>query len=223
MEMIAKIVSGKTEVVQLQIKKDMGEIQRKNISFRRFIDIINDSVVNIDNMIQIGPLPNGYYSGEISPEREYSFNCVLIVPEGLRPFYYMDEIFMIPFPVLVFYFMVLDGRMTFSKCYAMKKGSVTEDSILYHYPFGNVYDDGKICWGKNKLPEIKRMKELETLVSLFFGSPTNNDLYNPSSILKCSEEYVLTQRGLLEHIKGLEMFPENILHCTGNKLGSLIG
>jgi len=52
---------------------------------------------------------------------------------------------------------------------------VVSDTIqLYKFPFGNVWEDGRICWGDNERADMG--KEKFTLLNFFLESRFNNDL-----------------------------------------------
>ena len=60
------------------------------------------------------------------------------------------------FPDLAFLFKVREGMVSASFCFALKRdesGMIGPASRLCYYPFGNVYDNGKICWGKYGISE----------------------------------------------------------------------
>ena len=44
--------------------------------------------------------------------------------------------------------------------YALKEDEPTQESVLYNYPFGNVYNDGHICFGNIKENIIKKDKTI---------------------------------------------------------------
>ena len=67
-----------------------------------------------------------------------------------------------------------------SYCFALKRdasGMIGPASRLCYYPFGNVYDNGKICWGNTVFPKMTSIKDAEKLIQAFFDAETNNDLY----------------------------------------------
>lgn len=64
--------------------------------------------------------------------------------------------------------------------WALKK-AVDDDTILYHAPFPNIYQSGKICWGNNQLQDWPVQKAAR-IFELFFGSPFNGHLVNSKSV-----------------------------------------
>lgn len=63
------------------------------------------------------------------------------------------------------------------------RGPVVRDSdVLYKYPFGNVYSDGKICWGSVQYDRgIKNLTHAGSLLDLFLSTAMNTDLYSRNS------------------------------------------
>lgn len=207
MEMLAKITGDATNLVEVEITTDDYVVQRKTVSYNDFVASLSASSVRSEDYITLGAMPQGYYSGKISAANEYNFECVVIVPEGNRCLMYYETAMIIPFPEIVFKFTVIQGNLTMSYCFAHIQG----DDNLYRYPFGNVYPDGKICWGRTKIPAIDRLCDLDKVVELFFGSKTNDDLFSPGDNVKKNER-TITQRGLVTSLNSsTEEFPKELL------------
>jgi len=58
----------------------------------------------------------------------------------------------IPFPETVFLFYVDREKIVQSKLFACIPPIGRRNDQLFRFPFGNVYEDGKICWGNIVLP-----------------------------------------------------------------------
>ena len=125
------------------------------------------------------------------------------------------------FPDLAFLFKVREGMVSASFCFALKRdesGMIGPASRLCYYPFGNVYDNGKICWGNTVFPKMTSIKDAEKLIQSFFDAETNNDLYQ-NRIVEHPE--FKEQSGLLETLKEMEVFPQKWLKENGNQLSNL--
>lgn len=223
MELISKIKDDVADVVRLQVKDDDGKVTSKVITFSEYINLLYESQEATSALQRIGRLPHGYFDGAIHPTQDKTFRCVIVLPRTQMPVVYQGTEYIVPFPSLVFFFVVDTGRITDSKLWALKDENPSENSMLYAYPFGNVYDTGQICWGSNQLPDVTCMKDLDAVVSLFFGSSTNDDLFNPQRrFVGNAPEYVLSQRALFETLKGMETFPTEILAEENQLLGDLL-
>lgn len=59
--------------------------------------------------------------------------------------------------------------------FALKTPVFTGNETLYRYPYSNVYDDAKICWGEISL-QAPSSQSIQGLSTLFLGSYFNLDL-----------------------------------------------
>lgn len=216
MEMLAKIYGNNSQLVEVEITGDNGEVQRKVITFSDFVSGLTESNVQGDDYITIGALPQGYVNGKRSTTCDTTFKCLIRVPKGKKVFMYYDSTYVIPFPQLVFEIEVTCGAVTKSNCFALRDG----EDLLSHYPFGNVFSEGRICWGSTQLPKINKMCELDQIVALFFGSVTNDDLYQAGATVAKTEE-TITQRGLITSLLNKDEFPQELLVHTKKTLKML--
>ena len=121
----------------------------------------------------------------------------------------------------MFYIKEERNRITKSLLYAVVDKNLTDESKLYHYPYGNVYRDGRICWGSNSLPQISSLADFERVINLFFGAKTNNDLYEPPKVKHEEHEYAPSQLELISLMEREDEFPEKFLKTARGKLGEL--
>src|SRR5512146_2565814 len=73
-----------------------------------------------------------------------------------------------------------DRRLSHSAIWLVKDDgvrSLTQPGIVRPWPYGNVYDDGHVCWGENRVDDVGPHDPLE-VEARFFGSPFNTDLRN---------------------------------------------
>lgn len=222
MQLIARFTDDKVSNVTVEFVDDNEMIETKVISLDDFVDIITGSIERDANEIEIGKLPNGYYSGAINVRYNNSFRCTIVVPEGIFPVRYYDTNFTIPFPSLVFNFNVLKGKVVQARCFALKDVIPTDNSIIYRYPFGNVHSsNGNICWGSNNLETVNQMCDLNKIITLFYGSPTNDDLYSPGNNVLANKPYVATLRAFYSHLNGRKKFTKEVLNPFNMTLGEL--
>lgn len=202
MEIEVKMESGRDKGVDITIK-DGNSIQRKCISLTSYLSILNESVQTEEIYLDLGRMPYGYQNGGISPSKKHSFWCSVKLPAQERTLLYYDSVYTVPFPGLYFCFHVENKKLTKSICYACEE----ESDKLYYYPFGNVHDDGKICWGNCTIPEVEQISDVEKYVQLFFSGSTNDDLWQGRIYCKG----IHTQRQFLESLKGKKEFPKDVL------------
>lgn len=201
---ITAMFSDKEEnYVKLFIEDNFGIAVKKKVRLAHFKSVFDLSCHSKSDMIPIGELPKGYYDGLLTAEDETSFVITICVTSGMRYLCYYDERFYIPFPTLMFKFGVKKGRVIVSEVFSLDTNRPCRTSKLYRYPFGNVYDNGNICWGLNILKPVLCKKDLDDFVALFFSSGTNDDLFK-------SNAYD-TQRALFMYLKGEKTFPKELL------------
>ncbi len=216
MDRITAVMKRETpEYVFLELAKKEKEIIQKKILFKNFVKLLENSSEISEKSITIGKLPYGYYNGSIC---EDGFKVIVSIPSKVFLFQYYEDAYVIPFPRLVFYFSYQDGKMITAKCFAAKDEVLMDQSKLYHYPFGNVYSDGKICFGGNSIPKCFSLSEIDEVIKIFYGTPSNNDLWCTKY---CKDKYT-GLRVLIEELSGKEFFPEETLLECHKTVGDLL-
>jgi hypothetical protein len=108
-----------------------------------------------------------------------------------------------------------------SSAFALSGPITSLNNSLCKFPFGNTYDDGRICWGGVKLPKIKEPIDILSCVSSFMDSEYNGDLSNDRTFdsLRLQEYGIkFTKHSiaeLLHYIKDKEFFPSELLKPCG--------
>ena len=51
----------------------------------------------------------------------------------------------------------------------------SDNTIVARFPFPNVYEDSRICWGQSRIPTFD-LQTIQGLCNLFWSSPFNHDL-----------------------------------------------
>lgn len=125
----------------------------------------------------------------------------------------------VPFPETLFVFGVKDKRIMDSSLYACVPPVGRPYDRLYRFPFGNVWENGNICWGNAAHPEIGEPIVLDSVVSRFFTSVFSGHLVNGANMFNAPEG-VVNLRTLLEHLSGQEHFPDRILKPSDMTLGA---
>lgn len=199
----------------------LKKVTRHNLSVRDFISILQKSA-DEGSQLRIGPLPNGFYDGHLSADGN-GFHCIIVLEEGIKPFIFYDKTYMIPFPKLVFDITARDGKLVEAFVFAVKSKEVDDRTVLYNYPFGNVYPRGAICWGGNSLSGLYKLRDAETVISTFFGCSTNDDMWvNGENVNVKTDDPRKLQRGLVESLEGKDAFPDKILVSRNTTLSELI-
>jgi len=187
--------------------QDNDEIIEKTLTMDQFIMVLSESLGC--KAIRIGQLPTGYYDGNFDVSNAGSFSVVLRYPGKQRQFIYEENQFFIPFPPLVFYFKYKSGRREQGDVWAVCNDEINEKTLLMQYPYGNVYNDGRICFGSIRGRQLKHMIDIDMVVEDFFLSITSNDAYRKQNTMD------LSQGELLQLIKDKQEFPTDLL-CPSN-------
>lgn len=184
--------------------------QTRMVTMDSLLRAISKSVIFEAEPVQLGKIPFGYFDAMVKMERgKFCADIVTVLPAGRQLMQYEQTRYDVCVPSLVFYIHICEERVGKTKVFAIKDKRPTEKSHLYRYPFGNVNSgSGDVCWGSNTLSEIKELKGVERIMTLFIQSPCNNDLYNSKNCVGVKD---LPLRQLMEELKCKETFPEEYL------------
>lgn len=125
-----------------------------------------------------------------------------------------------PIPRLVFGVRMLEGgKVAECSIGVLADEKPSPETPMYHYPFSNVYEDGRVCSGNNIMPRYKKQTALRNFPRYLLGLPDNDDMYDTKK-----NRLGLEHRELLEHLKGKEpaYYYSDILVPNGMTLGDFI-
>lgn len=214
-----------------------GEMFQKKVTPKQLLDILGDSFPeesgeDCGDLKLVAPLPSrcssyehveGFYLG--SETSNGSRRAIFYLPSERRVMYYQttENPYLFEFPALIFYMETRKDKVDASaiRIFAVKEKSLNEigsDTKLYHYPFGNVYTEGRICWGSTQLPEVQSFNDFKKIILTFFGGVTNDDLFSRTGKV-CKE--IACQRELLEFLVKEDKFPKQLLVDTKRTLAEL--
>lgn len=198
------------DIAKVESFYDDGSRDERGLKYTDLVGILSESTA-VSRYLNFGELPGGYLRGAVDIGNSSSFLVAIRLAPGKRILPFFGEEHIVPFPELLFLFKVTNGRPLKSEVYALvcKEG----ENVIAHYPFGNVYDSGSICWGRNTLPHLDSIKDTEKLIGLFFGSDTNNDLYSVGKNVIKKKEF-MNQKGLILAAKKRKKYPDNWLIAT---------
>ena len=203
-DLIIKIKNNSSEARVVFTNSD-GFQTNKNVCIDDLLDALNSN-----NKISTGVLPSNtkFFSGT---RGDYIIG--IESPRRVRRFiqfdnnHNVDKEFRIPFPICLFIFYVSDGLIKSSKLFALNEKLNNKKDTLYRFPFGNTYEDGRICWGNNKIPKIKKPQSLHSLIAMFYDAPFNGDLFD-SKTIKMERSNFWT---FVKSLDGKDFFPNKVL------------
>ena len=192
-----------------------GLEKKKNIS----TEDLTSHLVS-DYKLNTGLLPTGtrYFSGaksnyNISIELPAKIRSMKVYSSGSRK----KEVMEIPFPVCSFNFNIQNYELRDTRIFSMKHPLQTEKDAMYCFPFGNVYGDGRVCWGSVKLSKVSKPMELVSIITLFLGSEFNGDLANNFN----TKDKVGNFWELIAHLKDKTEFSLDFLRATNMNLNNI--
>jgi hypothetical protein len=213
-------------------------VERGGVTAQKTVSIDDLAAsLSANHQINTGILPRGtrYYAGsgtnftictEAAPRVrnivfDYYARRQAAIMNGKDKDYKPSEI-SIPFPACLFMFVVKGGKLRSSKVAAVKQTLTATNDMVYRFPFGNTFHDGRVCWGYNDMPNFEKPMDAVSLMALFFDAPFNGDLLDSRTVseFKDGRKHITDALTLIKHIEGKEKFPEEALCnlCTFSKL-----
>lgn len=208
-ELIIKM-KGESNEAEVVLTANDGSKNHKTVG-------IDDIISNLTSSFKLstGLLPRStrFFSG--SPN---DYIIGIEEPSKIRRFARRDEKasttqIRIPFPICFFIFNVKGNRVQKSNVFATRSSILKEDDQLYRFPFGNVYNDGSICWGSNKLGVINSPLSLVGVIATFYDVPFNGDLFD-NHIINYPPD-VAGFHSFINHLNGKDVFPSTLLVKAG--------
>lgn len=197
----------------LIIRED-GKKRSRIVTMESLLKAMKGSTVLPRVNITVGKIPFGYYDAQLSEEQgKFSARMIAVLPAGKQMMRYEDTLYDVSMPSLVFRFEVVRERIISTEVFAMRDEAPTDKSYLFRYPLGNVSKEGRVCWGRNKLPDIHSLKELEEAMILFIQSPCNSDYFTGTEY--CGHKGI-TLRELFEKLKDEKVYPDDYLVALKN-------
>lgn len=190
---------------------------QKTIGVDQLVNLLEKSIDGELKYFMLGDVPRGYIDARIAEIDPLSSIILLYIEEGKRTIFYENSKFAIPMPNMLMKINIMKEMMLEAKIFCLSKdmtkrkvqNSIRENEqfTCYQYPFGNVHDDGRICWGSNAIKPLKKMKDVESLPIVFLDTPSNDDYYGPErTTLGCKDV-----RLLYKTLETKESFPYEIL------------
>jgi hypothetical protein len=229
-ELIISIPSDNSEA-SVSFRDEDGLLSQKTVA-------VEDLVTSMADRYQFstGLIPNitRYFGGT-----KQIYKVLLEYPAKVRRFQrfvparadelgpdYEPDVLQIPFPYVLFHFRVEQECLveTYVRARPSKIQSLHDE--VFHFPFGNVYRNSRICWGHgNNLPEIKEPGHLVSVGNMFLDLPYNGDLVGDGGNTFNSPpgESFGTFWELISYLDGETTFDNNILVGTGGTVLEMLG
>lgn len=187
-----------------------GTYKTKNISLDDLIDCLqyvkNNSDVKTTRM-QRGESDVMYISPVFSSRNGVSIVQHIIYSETEHlyilkkdsskvMFNYYNDTYDVHVPSSLFVIKIKDEVIASARVFSLKEDFVDEDTEVFSYPFSNVYENGRICFGNNRLAfkKFKTFKDILSIPAMFFAMPSTHEL-------ACRNEYKMEYKVLLQHLE----------------------
>lgn len=210
-------VSPKNNSFIVEEHKKNGVIAYKEISPIELYYAINGSYI-ASEFLSSGVLPEHCIHLSMSNSEK---RFILWYPELRTEMTYKDEVYAsFPIPRLVFGVRMLQsGKVAECSIGVVADEAPTTETVMYYYPFSNVYDDGRVCTGNNVLPSYKKQTALKNFPSYLLGIPDNDDMFRTEH-----NKLHLGHKELMEHLKDKspEYYYTDVLVANGKTLGDFI-
>ena len=210
-------VSPKRDTLIVEEHKPGGAVAYKEISPMEFYYAVNNSYTSRD-YLSSGFLPENCLHVSMNSVERY---FILWNPELRADIAYKDKEYPdFPIPRLVFGVRMLDtGKVAECSIGVAADEMPSPETRMYHYPFSNVYDNGRVCSGNNIMPRYRKLTALKHFPRYLLGLPDNDDMYDPKK-----NRLGLEHLELLEHLKDKDpaYYYSDILVPNGKTLDDFI-
>ena len=215
-DMVLRISPSRNTLMVEELKPG-GAVAYKEISPLELYFIINNSYTS-RNLLRSGFLPeNCLHVSMSSAERHFIiWNHELRADITYKDTKYPD----FPLPRLVFGVRMLEnGKVADCSIGVVADETPTPETRMFHYPFSNVYEHGKVCSGNNILPRYRKLQALKHFPRYLLELPDNDDMYSPKN-----NKLGLGHKELLEHLKDKDpaYYYSGILIPSGTTLADYI-
>lgn len=148
-----------------------GTIKQRQIEPQSLFQVLQSSIEDkVVNIYESPPLPkNCIYYGVIEWFMKEPAQVVVIERDKcIRPYNHFGDTYMVGYPKLLFAYLVKGGRVTSTAVVAAKDEFIKSNSSVYHFPYGNVYDNGRVCWGNFSHPPVTELADLTFYPESFY-------------------------------------------------------
>ncbi len=178
------------------------KVEVKTLDYASFISLMSGSASN-EMYISLGKIPSGYVDADFAGQD--TFKVFLQSPAQKRLMIFDKGHYWIPFPGCLFFLDIYHGSLKELFLYTFTDAEIREDTKLYHYPFGNVSETGRVCMGNIYFHDMV-FGDAGKVVEAFFLGKTSSDYYNSRNV---GSDYTLLQ--LIHKLEGKKVFPKRWL------------
>lgn len=207
--MIHLIIQENGAFIELE---DNGKKEFREIDIHHLIDSFNSAVRDVTDgeTFETPLLPTGTIKHIQDANDPKRYSLFLFKEPTIGPITYESRDYIVGYPGLIYRFKVENQFLSQVKIWAVLDKNLTPDTPVYHYPYFNSYQDGRICIGSNHIP-VEEPWQLFKMPDILKAMPSNLGLstYNNSglqgdSLLKAVEEKLFPNEWLIPCHKKLK-------------------
>ncbi len=176
--------------------EDNGKKEFREVTIHHLIDAFNSAVRDITDEEIFGTplLPTGTIKYTQSAADPTKYSLYLYREPTIGPITYESRQYVVGYPAIIYRFRVDNRILSQVRMWAVSDKNLTPDTPIYHYPYFNSYQDGRICIGSNRIPveepwQLFKMPDILKAMPSNLGLSThNNSGLQGDSLLKAVEE-----------------------------------
>lgn len=144
------------------------------------LELVKDSLhEKVTDAYGSPPLPkNCVFYGVVERHSQVPIVNIAIEREGcIRLYNHFGDILEVGYPKLVFLYSIKGNRVSGSCVGAVTDEIIKSGSPVYHFPYGNVFNNGGICMGSYAHPEVNELSDITYFPEPFYlieHTHTNN-------------------------------------------------
>lgn len=180
----------------------------ENESVRQVNAILSDILPgdSLISTIQVKELPNSNSKWYVLLREQKPSNIILTTyKEGQKKEKKFKNVAM---PKTLYAIKVCNNKCVSLRIGCVKKGLINNDTVIYKYPYSNVFDTTSVCLGSNMLSDflLEDISNIVMIPEMFLSMPNNYDGYTNSNssgfiyeeLLECFEESTFDEDILLQ-------------------------
>ncbi len=195
--------------------EDNGKKEFREIDIRGLIDIFNSAVRDVTDgeIFETSLLPTGTIKYTQSAADPTKYSLYLYREPIIGPITYESRDYVVGYPAIIYRFRVDNRTLSQVRMWAVLDKTLTPDTPVYHYPYFNSWQDGRICIGSNHIP-VEEPWQLFKVPDILKAMPSNLGLstHNNSGLQGDS---------LLKAVEG-KPFPNEWLKPSQKKLRDIL-
>lgn len=156
-----------------------GIKQFRQIEPQRLVEILHEALYNKVEQEQVESplLPNGTIKFIQEVANNDVYTLYMYKEARIAPIIFEGRDYIVGYPATIFAFEVRNKILLNTNVWAISDTVVKPDTQIYHYPFFNVYNNGRICMGSNKIT-IEEPWQLYKMPDVFTSMPSTLAMEN---------------------------------------------